>query len=87
MIEADSPETVDELSFELPIMKEMGNQVQIEVTPVIPYHTFANYLYKSVGEEQSSNSSDVSVDPTKEGIFYWLVFNVEYAGKYQNINF
>jgi len=80
VIEADSPEAVDELSFELPIMKEMGNQVQIEVTPIIPYHTFASYLYKSVGEEQSATSNDVSVDPTKEGIFYWLVFHVEYAG-------
>ena len=83
VIEADSPEKIDELSFELPIMKEMGDQVHIEVTPVIPYHAFANFLYESVGEGKSAKASDGSVDPTKEGLFYWLVFNVEYIGKYK----
>ena len=83
VIEADNPEKVDELSFELPIMKEIGDQVHIEVTPVIPYHSFANFLYGSVGEGKSAKACDASIDPAKEGIFYWLVFNVEYAGKNQ----
>ena len=82
VIEADSPEKVDKLSFELPIMKEMGDQVQIEVTPIMPYHAFANFLYGSVGEEKAAKTHDASIDPTKEGIFYWLIFNVEYAGEF-----
>lgn len=62
-------------------MKEMGDQVQIEVTPLIPYHSFANFLLQSTGEEQNAKSSDVAVNTAKDGIFYWLIFHIEYAGK------
>ena len=85
VIEADNAEKIDELSFELPIMKEIGDQVHIEVTPVIPYHSFANFLFESVGEEKSAKACEASVDPAKEGIFYWLFINVEYAGKNQHM--
>ena len=80
MIESESPEKVDQLSFDLPIMKEIGNQVKIEVTPIIPYYSFANFLFENFGEEKSARASDTGVDVAKEGIFYWLVFNIEYAG-------
>eukprot|EP00112_Aurelia_sp_Birch-Aquarium-sp1_P023991 Seg738.2 transcript_id=Seg738.2/GoldUCD/mRNA.D3Y31 product="hypothetical protein" protein_id=Seg738.2/GoldUCD/D3Y31 len=80
VVEAESPEQIDQLSFSLPIMKEMGDQVQIEVTPLIPYHSFANFLLQSTGEEQNAKSSDVAVNTAKDGIFYWLIFHIEYAG-------
>lgn len=80
VIEAESPEKVDELSFDLPIMQEIGDQIQIEVIPIIPYHAFANFLYGSVGQEKTAKAIDFQVDPAREGIFYWLVFNVEYVG-------
>ncbi|XP_065051448.1 uncharacterized protein LOC135681086 [Rhopilema esculentum] len=80
VIESESPEKVDQLSFDLPIMKEIGNQVKIEVTPIIPYYSFANFLFENFGEEKSAKASDTGVDVAKEGIFYWLVFNIEYAG-------
>lgn len=83
VIEAESPEKVDELSFDLPIMQEIGDQVQIEVTPIMPYNAFANFVFEKVGQEKSTKDNDAQVDASKDGIFYWLVFNVEYIGMLQ----
>ena len=35
------PDVMDQLSFDLPIMQEMGGTVDIEVTPLRPYREFA----------------------------------------------
>ena len=82
VVDVESPEKMDQLSFDLPIMREMGNQVQIEVTPIIQYQNFANFLNEKLGNEHELLPSDAAIDTTKEGIFYWLVLHVEYPGNY-----
>ena len=42
----DSPYIVDHISFELPLMKQMGDSVQMEVTSVRPYEAFYDDLKK-----------------------------------------
>ena len=42
----DSPYIVDRISFELPLMKQMGDSVQMEVTSVRPYEAFYDDLEK-----------------------------------------
>ena len=40
----DNPDDIDRMSFNLPIVKEMGDQVQLEVTPLRAYEAFATEL-------------------------------------------
>ena len=37
----DNPDDIDRMSFNLPIVKETGDQVQLEVTLLRPYEAFA----------------------------------------------
>ena len=47
----DNPDDIDRMSFNLPIVKEMGDQVQLEVTPLRAYEAFATELNKKVLEK------------------------------------
>ena len=42
----DSPDTLDQILFDLPIMKEHGQHVQIDVTPLRRYEDFATDVKK-----------------------------------------
>lgn len=42
----DSPDYIDRISFQLPLMKQMGDSVQMEVTSVRPYEAFYDDLEK-----------------------------------------
>ena len=66
------------VSFNLPMMKLMGDQVHLEMTPLRPYEGFANDVSKLLG----ANSPDYQdLDPVpKAGLFYWLTFTIEYDG-------
>ncbi len=78
--EVESPEQMDAIAFGLPLMKEIGNQVQVDVTPVTEYHNFANFLETATGEKVSPPAGQVPIDSTKEGIFYWLTIQIGYSG-------
>ena len=41
ILDVDSHDTLDQISFTLPIMKEMGQYVTIKVTPLRRYEDFA----------------------------------------------
>ena len=41
IVDADGPDTLDQILLDLPIMKEHGQHVQIEVTPLRRYEDFA----------------------------------------------
>jgi muconolactone delta-isomerase len=41
IVEVDSPDTLDQILFTLPIMKEMGQHVQVKVTSLRRYEDFA----------------------------------------------
>jgi muconolactone delta-isomerase len=41
VVNVDSPDTLDQILLDLPIMKEHGQHVQIEVTPLRRYEDFA----------------------------------------------
>jgi muconolactone D-isomerase len=41
VVNVDSPDTLDQILFDLPIMKEHGQHVQIDVTPLRRYEDFA----------------------------------------------
>jgi muconolactone D-isomerase len=42
----DSPDTLDKILLDLPIMKEHGQHVQVDVTPLRPLEDFATDLKK-----------------------------------------
>ncbi len=41
VVDVDSPDTLDRILMDLPIMKEHGQHVQVEVTPLRRYEDFA----------------------------------------------
>jgi muconolactone D-isomerase len=41
IVNVDSPDTLDQITLTLPIMKEMGQHVTIKVTPLRRYEDFA----------------------------------------------
>ena len=45
----DSPDTVDQILLDLPIMKELGQHVQVEVTPLRRFEDFATDVKKRLG--------------------------------------
>ena len=45
----DSPDTVDQILLDLPIMKELGQHVQAEVTPLRRFEDFAADVKKRLG--------------------------------------
>ncbi|MDH5231384.1 MAG: muconolactone Delta-isomerase family protein [Gammaproteobacteria bacterium] len=51
VVNVDSPDTLDQISFDLPIMREMGQHVQIAVTPLRRYEDFANDVSQRLQRE------------------------------------
>lgn len=41
ILDATSPDQLDQILLDLPIMKKMGQHVQVEVTALRPYESFA----------------------------------------------
>jgi muconolactone delta-isomerase len=41
IVNLDTPDTLDQILFDLPIMKEHGQHVQVDVTPLRRYEDFA----------------------------------------------
>jgi muconolactone delta-isomerase len=41
VVDVDSPDTLDQLLLDLPIMKEHGQHVQVDVTPLRRFEDFA----------------------------------------------
>jgi muconolactone D-isomerase len=41
ILDVDSPDSLDRILLDLPIMKEMGQHVQVQVTPLRKYEDFA----------------------------------------------
>ena len=80
VMRADSPGDIDRLSFHLPMFKEMGDQVQMEVTPLRSYAGLATDLKQRVDAEDDAIFEDTPTVP-KAGLFYWITFNIEYPGK------
>ena len=80
VMRADSPDDVDQLSFHLPMFKEMGDQVQMEVTPLRSYAGLATDLKQRVDGGDDAIFEDTPTVP-KAGLFYWITFNIEYPGK------
>jgi muconolactone D-isomerase len=48
VVNVDSPDTLDQILFDLPIMKEHGQHVQIDVTPLRRYEDFAADVKKRI---------------------------------------
>ncbi len=48
VVNVDSPDTLDQILFDLPIMKENGQHVHIDVTPLRRYEDFAADVKKRV---------------------------------------
>ncbi|KAM7451427.1 hypothetical protein ABFA07_001086 [Porites harrisoni] len=82
VMRVDNPDDIDRMSFNLPIVKEMGDQVQLEVTPLRAYEAFATELNKKVTGEDDTFEELPTV--SKEGLFFWLTFTIEYPGKTQD---
>jgi muconolactone D-isomerase len=49
IINVDSPDTLDQILIDLPIMKEHGHHVQVNVTPLRRYEDWAADLKKRLG--------------------------------------
>ena len=46
IVNVDSPDMLDQILFDLPIMKEHGQHVQVDVTPLRRYEDFATDVKK-----------------------------------------
>ena len=46
VVNVDSPDTLDQILLDLPIMKEHGQHVQVEVTPLRRFEDFATDVKK-----------------------------------------
>ena len=46
VVNVDSPDTLDQIALDLPIMKEHGQHVQINVTPLRRFEDFATDVKK-----------------------------------------
>jgi muconolactone delta-isomerase len=46
IVNADTPDTLDQILLDLPIMKENGQHVRVEVTPLRRYEDFATDVKK-----------------------------------------
>ena len=49
VVNVDNPDTLDQILFDLPIMKEHGQHVQIDVTPLRRYEDFSADVKKRLG--------------------------------------
>lgn len=83
VMKAENPDEIDRLSFHLPMFKEMGDQVQMEVTPLRPYAGLATDISKRVHNGDEMVFEDIPTVP-KAGLFYWITFIIEYPGKTQD---
>ena len=79
VMRVDNPDDIDRMSFSLPIVKEMGDQVQLEVKPLRAYEAFATELNKKVTGEEDSFQGLPTIP--KAGLFYWITITIEYPGK------
>lgn len=82
VMKVDSPDDIDRISFHLPMVKEMGDQVQLEVTPLRTYEGLATELNKKVTGDDTT-FEEVPTVP-KAGLFYWITSTIEYPGKTQD---
>jgi muconolactone delta-isomerase len=48
VVNADGPDTVDQILMDLPIMKEHGQHVDVDVTPLRRYEDFASDVKKRI---------------------------------------
>lgn len=48
VVDVDSPDTLDQILLDLPIMKEHGQHVQVQVTPLRRYEDFAKDVKQRV---------------------------------------
>ncbi len=53
IVNVDSPDTLDQILFTLPIMKEMGQYVNVKVTSIRRYEDFAADVNQWLTEEDS----------------------------------
>ena len=63
--------------MELPLMKLLGNQVYLKVTVLRPYEKFATDVNKLIQKEKQHDILDTV---KRDGLFFWLEFNIEYKG-------
>jgi muconolactone delta-isomerase len=49
VVGVDSPDTLDQLLLDLPIMKENGQHVQVDITPLRRFEDFAADVKKRLG--------------------------------------
>ena len=86
---AESPEVIDKLSFDSPIMKELGEQVTIKSSLLRPYYSW----YKELKERTSDDSEDLEdlpskFDPENKQANYFLVtMDIGYEGIYIHVSY
>ena len=71
------PDVLDKMLLEIPMMKLLGNQLDLKVTALRPYEKFATDVNKLIQKEKHH---DVLDTVKRDGLFFWLEFNVEYKG-------
>jgi muconolactone delta-isomerase len=49
IVNVEGPDVLDQILLDLPIMKELGHHVQVEVTPLRRYEDFAADVKKRLG--------------------------------------
>ena len=70
-------DVLDKSVLEMPLMKLMGNQVDLKVTALRPYEKFATDINSLIQKEKKHDLIDTV---KRDGLFFWLEINVEYKG-------
>ena len=74
-----SQNSLDAIIFNLPIVKVMGNQVHITIKPLQAYESFYTDVNIMLGKSEKINLIESNVI-SKDKIFFWVQFDIEYHG-------
>lgn len=80
MVNVDSTEQLDQLLYELPIMKKMGDQVTVDVTALTHYDKYATAIHKAVRGADAPEVILKSSVEKREGLFYFIESTVRFEG-------
>jgi len=73
-----SPDGLDKLLMGLPLMRKLGDQVQLNVTCLRSYESFANDVNNILSLTERYEYKPPNTN--EGGLYYWLQFDVEYKG-------
>ena len=77
-------EQLDQVLFQIPMSKNIGDQLKIDVTPIIPYKKFSEFIQQQGSKNAAvDNSVSDNASQSKSGSHFWLTITYNYKGHSQ----